>query len=201
MFSKTKSSAQNKQPPTRQFARRIGSAARQRGASIIGVLLGLVITAAVSAVLYNLYTDSQRKARIEAAQAEMTSMIAGSQKLYGNANQYGAVTTAIAIQSGVVPGRLRVPGTNTAQNRYNGAITFTPTTITTANDGLILGYANVNREDCQDLVLGIDTLARRIAVGATTVKPNDAPVNVATMSTACDATATVALNIAFGRGQ
>lgn len=174
---------------------------RQRGISIISVLLGLVISAIVVAVVYNQYTDSQGKARVEAAQAEIATMIASAQKLYGNANQYGAVTTAIAVQSGLVPDRLRVAGTTTAQNRYNGAITFVPATITTANDSLSMSYGAVNRADCQDLVLGLSTLVRSISVGATAVKPNDLPVVIATMSTACDGAATVAMTFTFGRGQ
>lgn len=190
-------SSKSQASPVRQAAGR----RHQRGVSIISVLLGLVIAAAVAAVVYNQYTDSQRKARIEAAQAEIAGMIASAQKLYGNTNQYGAVTTAIAVRSGIVPERLRVAGTTNAQNRYNGAITFAPATITTANDSLTLGYAAVDREDCQDLVLGSIGLVRRIAVGATDVKPADLPVNIATLSTACDAAATSALNLTFGRGQ
>jgi Tfp pilus assembly protein PilW len=174
---------------------------RQRGASMISVLLGLVISAVVVAVIYNQYTDSQRKARIDAAQVEISTMIASAQKLYGNTNQYGAVTTAIAVQSGLVPARLRVAGTNTAQNLYNGAITFAPATVTTTNDALLLTYSGVRGEDCQDLVLGTSALSRQINVAATTVKPADLPVVIATMSTACDATATMALAFTVGRGQ
>lgn len=176
-------------------------ASRQRGASIISVLLGLVITAAVVAVIYNQYTDSQRKARVEAAQAEIASMIAAAQKLYGNVNQYGAVTTAIAVQSGVIPARLRVGTTSTAQNLYNGPITFAPATITTASDSLTLGYGAVRKEDCQDLVLGSAGLVRSATVGTTSVKPADQPVVLATLGTACDAAASSAINLTFGRGQ
>ena len=173
--------------------------ASQRGVSIVTVLLGLVISAGVLSVTYDQYQDSQRKARIEAATAELTSMISEAQKTYGNPNQYGAVTTAVAVQGGVVPPRLRIAGTDTAQNRYNGAITFTPATITSANDSLTLGYENVTSIDCQDLILTIDRLTRRIAVGATVVKHNDGVVNVATMATACDAAATANIAYTFGR--
>lgn len=173
----------------------------QGGFSMVAMLLSLVIGAILVGVVYSQFGDSTRKARIENAQSEIATMIAGSQKLYGNTNQYGAVTTAIAVRSGVVPARLRVGTTTTAQNIYNGAITFTPATLTTTNDSMVLGYAAVRREDCQDLVLGSDSLTRRIAVGATDVKPADAPVNIATLATACDAAASTAINFTFGRGQ
>lgn len=178
------------------FARRPNA---QRGVSIISVLLGLVISASVVAVVFQQFQDSQRKARIEAATSEVATMIAEAQKTYGTANQFGAVTTAIAVQGGVVPARLRIAGTNTAQNKYNGAITFAPATITTANDSLTIGYANVTNVDCQDLVLSMAPLTRRVNVGAAAVKPNDAPVNVATLATACDATPTAAIQFTIGR--
>lgn len=171
----------------------------QRGVSIISVLLGLVISAAVVSVVFNQFQDAQRKARIEAATAEVSTMIAEAQKTYGTANQFGAVTTAVAVRGGVVPARLRIAGTNTAQNKYNGAITFAPATITTANDSLTLGYANVTNVDCQDVVLSLAPLTRRINVGTAIPKANDAPVNVATLATACDSAATVAIQFTFGR--
>lgn len=173
--------------------------AAQRGVSIVSVLLGLVISAGVLAVVFNQYQDSQRKSRIEAATSEIVGMIAEAQKTYGTANQYGAVTTAVAVQGGVVPPRLRIAGTNTAQNRYNGAVTFAPATITSANDSLTLTYNNVTNIDCQDLILSSERLTRRVAVGATVVKPNDGVVNVATMATACDAAATANIAFTFGR--
>lgn len=173
----------------------------QRGFGMVAMLLSLVIGAILVGAVYSQYTDSTRKARIEKAQSEIATMIAESQKLYGNTNQYGAVTTAIAVRSGVVPTRLRVGTTTTAQNTYDGAISFTPATLTSTNDAVVLGYANVRREDCQDLVLGSDALTRRIAVGATDVKATDSTVNIATLATSCDAAATTTINFTFGRGQ
>ncbi len=175
------------------------SKANQRGVSIIAVLLGLVVSALVIAVAYNMYTDSQGKARIEKAIAEITTMTAEAQKMYGGSNNYGSVTTAVAVQGGVVPPRLRIAGTNTAENTYNGAITFAPATITTANDALTLGYAGVLPQDCQKVVFAVESLMRGISIGATDIKANDAALNVATMATECDAAAPVTLNLRFGR--
>jgi Tfp pilus assembly protein PilE len=171
----------------------------QRGVSVMSVLLGLVIAAGVTAVVYDQFSDSQRKARIEAATAEISTIIAESQKVYGTTNNYGAVTTAVAVQSGVIPARLRVAGTNTAQNKYNGAITMAPATITTANDSLVLTYSGVSRSDCMDVAMQSDRLARRIVIGTSTPKAADAAINPATLATACDAAATANLAIAFGR--
>lgn len=178
---------------------RISSRNTQRGMSIMSVLLGLVISAGVAAVIYDNYNDSQRKARIEAATSEIVTMVAQSQKTYGNANQYGAVTTAIAVTGGVVPDRLRVAGTSGAQNKYNGAITFAPATLTTANDSLTLGYAGVDKADCQELVFGVEKLMRTLSVGATTVKADAAAIDMGILATQCDSAEKVDLSLTFGR--
>ena len=188
--------------PARRLPRARASAGhRQRGFGMVAMLLSLVIGAILVGAVYSQYTDSTRKARIEKAQAEIAIMASSAQKLYGNTNQYGAVTTAIAVQSGVVPQRLRVGTTTTAQNSYDGAITFTPATLTSANDALEMRYTNVKSEDCQALVLGSDVLTRRIQVNGSDVKPTDGTMSIATLSTACDAEPTNNIAFIFGRGQ
>lgn len=173
----------------------------QRGVTIIQALLALVVGAILGAVGLNMYVDAQRKVRLEAAQSDISTMISEAQKLYGSTNQYGALTTAIAVRSGVVPSRLRVAGTTTAQNRYNGPITFGPATVTTTNDSAVMVYGQVNKEDCQALVMGSSALSRRIAVASTEVKPADQQTNIAALATACDAEDFVDLSFTFGRGQ
>lgn len=172
---------------------------QQRGIGIVGMLLALVIAAALTAVAIDQFNESQKKTRISAASSELMTMVSGAQQLYGTNNQYGQVTTAVAVQSSVVPARLRVAGTNTAQNKYNGAITFAPATITTTNDSLTLTYANVLREDCQDVVNSVQALMRQIQVAATDVKPADGVINVGTMATQCDSAARVNIAFTFGR--
>jgi len=174
---------------------------RQRGVNMISLLLALVVAAFITAVAYDQYISSARKARVDAAKAEIVDMIAGAQTIYGTTNQYAAVTTAIVVQSSVVPKRLRIEGTNTAQNRYNAPITFAPATITSANDSLAFGYGGVRREDCQDLVLGVDPMTRRITIGGTEVKAADGTVDIAALANACDSNANSDFVMTIGRGQ
>jgi type II secretory pathway pseudopilin PulG len=166
---------------------------------MISVLLGLVITAAVTAVVFNQFNEGSRKAIIEQATSDITTVISSAKKIYGTANQYANVDTATAVQGAIVPSRLRVPGTNTAQNNYNGAITFAPATVTSTSDSLAIGWARIAREDCQDLILGVQSLARGITIGATQVKPNDGAINLANLATACDGAATVDASFTIGR--
>jgi type II secretory pathway pseudopilin PulG len=180
---------------SQNHAKRMG----QRGFSMISVLLGLVVAGILGAIVIEQFNDGQRKARIEAATSQILTMTAEAQKLYGNNNQYGQVTTAIAVQGNIVPARLRIAGTNTAQNKYNGAITFAPATITSANDSLTMTYANVLKDDCQDVVNAVQALMRQVQVAGTDVKPADGVISVATMSTQCDSAARVPLAFTFGR--
>lgn len=172
---------------------------QQRGLSIIGALLALVIGALVLIPVVNAFLDSQRKTRIEENASEIRTILADLQKVYGANNQYGGATTATAVQGNIIPARLRVAGTNTAQNTYNGNISITPATITVANDSVTLGWANVSPSDCADLLFSIDPLTRALSVGATAVKPNDGVINAATVAVQCDAGGPVALNFTIGR--
>lgn len=182
--------ASNRAPSARQ---------KQRGLSILGALFALVIGALLTIVTVNAFQDSQRKTRVSAALQDIQTMTSDLQKNYGSANQYGALTTAGAVQTGIVPPRLRVTGTTTANNSYNGAITFLPDTITVANDTAVMTFANVPQSDCADLVFGSEQLARRVTVGATVVKVADAVLQPVLLGTACDAAAPVSIAFAIGR--
>lgn len=172
----------------------------QRGISIMSVLLGLVIAALVAVVGFNQFSDAQRKARIEAATGEVSTIIADAQKTYGAANQFANVTTAIAVQGGVIPARLRDPGANTARNKYSGDIFLTPATINVVNDSLDLTYRAVRAEDCQDIALTVDPLVNAIqVVDGSFVKPVNGTLNLATLATQCANTATVNMIFRFGR--
>ena len=184
----------------RSFSKRASVARQQqRGLSILGALFALVIGALLTIVTVNAFQDSQRKTRVSAALQDIQTMSADLQKNFGSANQYVALTTAAAVQTGIVPARLRVAGTNTANSSYNGAITFAPDTITVANDSALMSFANVPREDCADLVFGSEQLARRVVVAGVVVKANDAVLVPATLATQCDSAARVVVAFSIGR--
>ena len=172
----------------------------QKGASIVSVMLGILVAGIMLVVAVNQFQDSNKKTRIETATQEILQIISTAQKNYGFANQYGQVTTAIAVQGGIVPEARRNTGTNTANNNYNGAITFAPASINTTNDGLEITYANVRGGDCQQFIQNTESLARQVFVGSTQVKQTDSPITLSTLSTACDAASTVSVKWIIGRG-
>lgn len=171
----------------------------QLGLSILGALLALVIGALLTIPIVNAFLDSQRKTRVETNLQDMRTIVADVQRTFGNTNQYGALNTAVGVQSNVIPARLRVGTTTAANNSYNGAIGFAATTVTVTNDATTLSWANVPKADCTDLVFGIEPLTRGVLVGAVSVKPNDGVIDAAGLSAACDTTASVTLNLVIGR--
>ncbi|KGH23056.1 type 4 pilus major pilin [Comamonas thiooxydans] len=179
---------------------RFASKKAQKGASIVSVMLGILVAGLMLVVAVNQFQDASKKTRIETATQEVVQIFSTAQKNYGYANQYGDVTTAIAVQGGIVPEARRNAGTNTANNNYNGAITFVPATINTANDGLAISYANVRGGDCQQLVQNTESLTRQVYIGSTQVKQTDSPVTLSALSTACDASSTVTVKWVIGRG-
>lgn len=183
-----------------KFINRFNSKKSQMGASIVSVMLGILVAGLMLVIAVNQFQDATKKTRIETATQEVVQIFSTAQKNYGYANQYGEVTTAIAVQGGIVPESRRNSGTNTANNNYNGAITFAPATINTTNDALAITYANVRGGDCQQLVQNTESLTRQIFIGSTQVKQTDSPVTLATLSTACDSASTVSVKWVIGRG-
>ena len=192
-----------KMSPIRSLNRVKNAAAKTRkgqlGLSILGALLALVIGALLTIPVINAFLDSQRKTRVENNLQDMRTIIADAQRNFGSTNQFAALTTATAIQSSVIPQRLRVTGTNSAQNGYNGSVEMRSGGITVANDTGILVWSNIPRDDCSDLVFGIEQLTRGVIAGGVQVKPNDGVLNAAALAGACDATATSQIEMNFGR--
>ena len=192
-----------KMSPIRSLNRVKNAAAKTRkgqlGLSILGALLALVIGALLTIPVINAFLDSQRKTRVENNLQDMRTIIADAQRNFGTANQFGAMTTAAAVQSSVIPQRLRVTGTNSANNSYNGAIGMNGGSITVTNDTGTMVWNNVPKDDCSDLVFGIEQLTRGVVVGGAIVKPNDGLLNAAALAGACDAAAVSAIQMNFGR--
>mgnify|MGYP002377503531 CR=1 FL=1 len=167
-----------------------------RGLGMISVLLGMVIVALLTVTVFNQFTEAQRNARIDEAKGQVATIIGNAQKTYGAARQFGAVTTAMAINGGVIPASMRI-GAN-ANNIYDAQIAIAPVALVTAGDALRLTYP-VRPSDCQDLVLANLNLVRQVTIGGVAVKPIDAAVNMGALNTQCNvAAAAVAVLFDFG---
>ena len=174
--------------------------ARQRGNALISWMLAAALGAGAFTGLYVIYESNENKTALAFSQNVMIEMISNARSTYGTDDLYGQVTTATAVSGGVVPQALRVIGTGTARNPFNGAITFTPATITTTNDSLSIGWGSHPSRICQQLVTLLNKSARQIQVGGSDVKPPDGTLNVATLATQCDSSAKVDIIFTIGRG-
>lgn len=183
-------------PAQKRFNQYLRAQKGERGVGMISVLLGMVILAVLVVAIFNQFSDAQRSARIEEAKSQIATVISNAQRSYGSARQYGAVTTALAINGGAIPAHMRVGAG--AQNVYDGAVGLVSQTIVAAGDGLRLTYPT-DPADCQEIVLSSLPITRRITVGTTVVRATDAQINMATLNTACNVTTpTVDVQLDFG---
>jgi type II secretory pathway pseudopilin PulG len=195
-FSKNLSKTNTKSGP--QFA----AARRQDGflSVELGLVLLVVAITVVGAVTY--YSSNLRKTSISANIQQIQSIVGAAKASYGIQNRYSQVTTAVAVQSRIIPESLRDGTATTATNNFGSAITVASGNGTGTADMLLLNWGNVPASQCADIVLGTESSLRRVSVAGTIVKPLDSELAIATLNTACETnsnTGNVALILAIGR--
>jgi hypothetical protein len=185
-------SAVFRQPPQPR-----GTLRRQRGNALVFSMLGLVIGGIVLALGIGYYQSSQSNAQVQGTISEISAIIGGAQQNYGQYG-YSGLTTAIAVGSRVIPETRADASGNTATNSYSGAITLVDNSADTPSTAK-LTYANVPATQCTQLVNGAQSLARRVTIGATDVKPLDSMIDIGRLNTQCTSAASVAVDFVFGR--
>jgi len=174
--------------------------ATQRGFTMLELSVVLVIAGVLAAATFIGFQTNTRRNSVRENTGLITEAAAELKKKFGLTNTYGAVTTALAVQSRAIPEQLRIPTTNTAQNSYGGLITVAPGTLTQVNDVAVMTWSAVKQGECMDLVIGTADTARRIEVPAgTAVKPTDGVLNLATLATQCESAPNVDVVLSVGR--
>lgn len=171
----------------------------QRGDFLVSLTIALIIVAIIGGSAFVYLKENTRKNEINESVTKVGATAGALRKSFGINNQYGSVTTAVAVKARVIPEDQRIPTTDTAQNIYGGLVTVAPVTLTQANDAVALTWNNVPVAQCSDIVLGTAGVARSISVAGTTVKAVDGTVNIATLTTQCDVAAPVAIIWNVGR--
>lgn len=171
----------------------------QAGDFIVSLSIALIILAVISIVAFIAFRDDTRKNEMTVTVQNVIKTAGLLRANFGVNNNYGVVTTAVAVQARAIPESQRITGTTTAQNSYGGAVTVTPATLTQANDAVALSYMNIPSHSCAEIVIGSQHQARRIAVGGTVIKPTDAALNMAALTAACDTGAPVEVIWTVGR--
>lgn len=161
----------------------------QKGYSMVELTVVLVVISLIGAAVFFGLQSNTRRIEVGDNGSQVLEIMAELKKKFGRSNQYGAMTTALAVQSRAIPEQLRVTAT-TAQNSYGGVITVAPATCVTANDCATITWPGVPQAQCMDFVIGTQSGARTLSVGGTAVKPLDLALNMATLATQCEAAAT-----------
>jgi hypothetical protein len=183
--------------PQRHFVSTCRPRRRQRGNALVFSMLGLVIGGIVLALGISYYQNAQTNAQVQGTISEISAIIGGAQQNYGQYG-YAGLTTAVAVGSRVIPDTRADAGGATATNSYSGAITLVDNSGTTPSTAK-LTYANVPASQCTQLVNGAQSLARRVTIGTTDVKPLDGAIDVARVNAQCTSGANVAIDFVFGR--
>lgn len=171
----------------------------QRGVTIIEAMIVLIIAAILATVAYKFFGRTSAKNDTTENISVLADIASNLQSQYGRQNQYASITTAIAVQSQVIPKDLRDGTANTATNSFGGAIALAPASLTGPNDAATLTWPNVTNDSCNGIVAGTQGLARRITVAGTVVKPTDGALDTAALAQRCDSAARVTIVYDIGR--
>lgn len=171
----------------------------QRGFSSVELGLTLLVVAILVVGAIAFFTKNLRQASITNNIQQIQSIAGAAKSTYGYNNQYGQVTTAVAVRGHLIPDSLRDGTAATATNNFGAAITVDPANGSGTNDMVKLVWGNVPSNQCSDIVTGISGSARQIQVGTTDVQALDGTLNIDTLTTQCETGNVVSLNIFIGR--
>jgi type IV pilus assembly protein PilA len=115
---------------------------------------------------------------------EIKTIIANVQRQYSGKSNYATATLTDIIALKSMPDERKASAT-TAVNRWSGAITMAPATITTANDSIRYSSAGVPEYECTQIVPQVEGSLTRVAVAGTDVKAAGGQLNQTTLGTQC----------------
>jgi type II secretory pathway pseudopilin PulG len=170
----------------------------QKGFGLLEIGLALLIIAILGIYAYSQYNASRAEAQANGVVADFTSYAAKTQQRWTGQTSYSGVTLAQLIAAGVFPSNM-VLSTTSVNNKFNGAVTVAVTNLTGTNDGLAFTEGGYTQEGCQAILPKVASVARKIDVGATNVKPLDGTLNMATVGTVCAGTPPLSVTYTIGR--
>ena len=176
--------------------RSMRSRPKQGGNALVFTLLALVVGGVLVAVGISQYTDAERSASIGSVVAEVAATIGNAKSNDGQIGYVG-LTTPIAVAGGTIPRNRATSGT-AATNKFSGSITLVDNNSSTVGTA-VLTYTNVDADQCKEIVMGTQSLARQVQVNGTDVKPLDGKVIPGTLATQCNSAATASIAWIIGR--
>ena len=167
---------------------------RQRGFTLMEMLLVIAIIGAFVYFMFNLFGESRDSASAIRAANDVASIIADTTDLMAGQPDTTQCTTAIAISNGAIPDQM-VSSTTTITNSYGGDVTLAAAALAgSANVACELTFEDVPQDDCSRIVRRTAELADRIEVEGTAVKTPGAPdLDIADLGTECGAGTTATI--------
>lgn len=162
---------------------------KQGGFSLIEMAVVLVIIAGILVGVTQQGKDQKESIAVDNEAKAVLSLINNLSGYYdGSTTGYTGLDNATAISAGLVPTGLKNNGVDTITNKWLGAVTVAPGTISTAGDSSSVTLAGIPGGDvCSTMVKKTAELVDQISVAGTVVKAFGGDLNRGTLATQCDA--------------
>ena len=158
---------------------------RQKGLTLIELMISLSIAAIVLAGIYAVYqgttNDQSTTTEIRSAQAIASKI----RNIFPNGrNNYSGLSNQMVINAQGFPANMNTSGT-TVYNTWAGTVTV----AANAAPGFDITYGSVPKYACQPFVAGAEVGFYAIKIGTTTVKTSGGVLDMTAVGTACAGTA------------
>lgn len=165
---------------------------RQRGFTLMEMLLVIAIIGAFVYFMFNLFGESKDSASAIRTANRVANIIADTTDLLSGQATTAACVTATVISNGAIPDEM-VSG-STIKNSYGGDVTLASGGVAggTAN-ACLLTFEDVPQDDCSRIVRRTEQLADRITVAGTHVKTIARDLDIASLGTQCSSANQVVL--------
>ena len=164
---------------------------KQKGFSLLELLLVLGIIAALVVGAFIVYPKVQASQRAEAESKNIATIQAGVKSLYTSASSYSGLTNTVAVSAKIFPDNmLSGSGTTTVVNTFKGPVTVAEATTgpsATAGSSFTITYGDVPAAECTKIVTAAAGNFYAAGVGtAGNVKAAGGVLDVAKTATQCN---------------
>lgn len=162
-------------------------ARNQKGFTLVELMLVVVLGGAIIATV--IIAAPRVKAGIQADKDMNTipDIMANVQGHYSLKPSFNGLTNTIANSYKLIPDDMN-GGAGTITNRYGGAVTLAPATVTAADDSFSISYGGVPSRVCLKVVPQLSPQFLNVSVNGTVVKATGGALNETTAATQCNST-------------
>ncbi len=166
------------------------AAARQRGMSLMEILLVIAIVAFLIVGGLTLFIQAQNQGQSQRAQQQLTNLAASIRSVYSGSPSYDGLTTQILYQTNAVPEDMMMEDENTILNAFGGPVTLSEGTQCggTTDGEFCITFENLPQTACQQLAtarIGFVGVAGAQGGGAQAVNADNAPLTVPQAAQIC----------------